>query len=178
VARRKPKVAGLAITDLLEADSALAALAALDREISRIEIEMNEGIQAVREAGDEAAAPYRQKREQIEAALATYATVGKETLFTKGKRSLKLIHGIIGFRASEEVKTLPKIKWADVLLNLKAMAKRCAGVSHCIRIKEEPDKEALRQMPKSLQAEAGVRIVAKDTFYYEVKSETVAEKAA
>jgi phage host-nuclease inhibitor protein Gam len=180
MARRKPDPQNtLAITDLDGADAVLVELAKVDRDISMIEICMNEDLETVRKRADEVAAPYREKRKQLEAALTTYATAGKKTLFEKA-RSLKLMHGVIGFRASDELKPLPKVTWASVLEKVKAMADKLKELElpNCIRAKEEPDKDVLRKLPEDLRTEAGVRIVPKDTFYYETKEETVAEKAA
>ncbi|WP_027190052.1 host-nuclease inhibitor Gam family protein [Fundidesulfovibrio putealis] len=178
MARRKPDETQ-AITSLDAADAALVELAKLDREMRMIEICLNEDIEAARKRADELAAPLREKRRLLESALTTYATASKEALFKKGK-SIKLTHGVFGFRASDELKPLPKGTWKEVLGKLNGMAAKLAKLElpGCIRIKEEPDKEALRKLPEDLRAEAGVRIVGKDTFYYELKDENVAVKAA
>ncbi|MFZ5428074.1 MAG: host-nuclease inhibitor Gam family protein [Thermodesulfobacteriota bacterium] len=178
MARRKPE-ASVSITSLDAASEALAELAKLDRELRFIGISLDEDVEAARTKADELASPLRARRELLELALKAYATGEKEALFKKS-RSLKLAHGVIGFRASDELKTLAKVTWAEVLGRLKGMAARLAEASlpGCIRIKEEPDKEALRQLPEELRTEAGVRIVPKDTFYYETKQEEVAEQAA
>lgn len=177
--RRKPTPA-MAITSLDEADAALAEIARVDREITAIDVILNDEISAAKKRADDLAAPYRQKREQLEAALTTFATAGKEALFKKGKKSLKLIHGVLGFRASDELKPATKVTWKMVLENLKAMASRLKARKQpdCIHTTEKPDKEALRKLPEDLQAEAGVRIVPKDVFYYVTREESVAEKAA
>lgn len=178
--RRKPDPqSAMAITSLDAADAAMAELARIGREISEIEIILNKDIEVARTFADQMAAPLREQRALLEAALTTFATSGKQTLFKKGK-SLKLMHGVFGFRASDELKPLPKVTWKEVVGRLKLMGTKLAELKlpGCIRIKEETDKEALRQLPEDLREEAGVRIVAKDTFYYELKDETVAEKAA
>ncbi len=179
MARRKPE-GGVAVTTLEEADKALAELAKLNRKLALIDSAMNEDIEAARARANELAGPIRADRDAIEGALKTFTTVGKDTLFSKKKKSMTLVHGILGFRASDELKPLPKFTWGQVLGALKGMGERlqAKGLPTCIRIKEEPDKEALRQLPEDLRAEAGVRIVPKDTFYYEIKTESVAEKAA
>lgn len=178
--RRKPDPqSAMAITSLDAADAALVELAKLDREMAMIEICLNEDIEAARQRAEELAAPLREQRALLEAALTTFATSGKQTLFKKAK-SLKLMHGVFGFRASDELKPLPKVTWKEVVGRLKLMGTRLTELKlpACIRIKEETDKEALRQLPEDLREEAGVRIVAKDTFYYELREENVAEKAA
>lgn len=179
MARRKPD-GGMVISTLDEADEALAELAKIGRQLALIDNSLNEDIEAARAKADELAAPIRARRKEVETALQTFASVGRETIFGKVKKSLKLVNGVIGFRASDELKPAAKSSWAQVLGTLKGMGERleALGLPSCIRTKEEPDKEALRQLPEDLQAEAGVRIVPKDTFYYETKEETVGEKAA
>lgn len=176
MARRKPDPKNaMTITSLDAADAALVELAKLEREVKMIEICLDEDLEEARKKADELAAPLREKRALLEAALTTYATAGKETLFKKKakKRSLKLVHGVIGFRSSDEVTTLPKVTWEEVVEKLKAM-----NLPECVRTKEEPDKKALRKLPEDLRTEAGVSIEPKDTFYYVTKEESVAEKAA
>jgi phage host-nuclease inhibitor protein Gam len=178
--RNKPDPANpLAVTSLDDADGVLLDLANVEREIAEIEIILNKDIEAARQFADDLARPLREKRASLEAALTTYATAGKDSLFKKAK-SIKLTHGVIGFRASDELKTLAKVTWKEVLGRVKGMAAKLKALDlpACVRVKEEPDKDALRQLPESLREEAGVRIVGKDTFYYECKTEEIAEKSA
>ena len=174
MARRNP-APELAISDLAGADQVLAELARTERELERVELELNEAVERAKRQAEGQAAPLKERRERCEAALVTYATAARTELFARGK-SLALTHGQIGFRASEELKPMAKLTWAAVLENLRGMAASLArrGLPECIRRKEEPDRQALRELPEELREAAGVRVVRKDRFFYEVNGESLA----
>jgi len=169
-------VSELAIFDIAGADQTLSELARTRRELTRIELGLNATVAEARRLAQEKAQPLRERRERCEAALAAYALASRESLFGRGK-SLALTHGVIGFRASEELRPRARLTWAGVLENVRGMATILVrqGFSECIRRKEEPDRQALRELPEALREAAGVRVVRKDRFFYEVNGESIGE---
>jgi len=155
------------IKNLTEADGQIALAGMLQRRLREIEDRMNEQIDQVKAESAAEAAPIRQELDKIEAALLSFAEYNKGELFAK-KRSVELTHGELGFRRSTELRTRPKFRWADVMEKLREL-----GLTDGIRVREDPNKEALREWPDERLELVGVRRVVKDTFWYEVKQETL-----
>jgi phage host-nuclease inhibitor protein Gam len=97
-----------------------------------------------------------------------YATVHRDALYTHGLKSTDSSLGMHGFRTGNPTLALlnAKWKWSDVLKALKDKA-----WSHLIRTKEEPDKDALKQLDDTDLASVGCRIKQDEAFYIEPKRE-------
>ena len=67
-----------------------------------------------------------------------------------------------------------------MLERLQELAEGDAGkpFREALRTKVEVDKEAMRDWPEERLATIGVRKVAEDEFYYELKGESIKEVAA
>lgn len=167
--RVKPVAVVPAIKSLEEADSILARIAAQKRSINLIEAGMNDDIDIIKVKAAEQAEPYRQEVLALEQALANYAVYHKHDLFAKSK-SCKLAFGNLGFRASSKIKLLAKWNWERVLEAL-----RDTQLTKCIRVKEEPDKEALKGLDPEHLKSLGCKVVQEDTFYYELAEQELGE---
>ena len=167
--RFKPAVVVPAIKSLEEADSILARIAAQKRSINLIEAGMNDDIDIIKVKAAEQAEPYRQEVMALEQALARYADYNKTELF-KAKKSLDMTFGSIGFRASSKLKLLSKWSWERVLESL-----RDTKITGCIRIKEEPDKEALKGLDPEHLKRLGCKVVQEDAFFYELAEQELGE---
>lgn len=97
-----------------------------------------------------------------------FATIHRDALYTNGLKSTDSSLGTHGFRTGNPTLTLlnGKWKWGDVLKALKDKA-----WSHLIRTKEEPDKDALKQLTDTDLASVGCRIKQDESFYIEPKRE-------
>ena len=177
MARTKPKVEVL--SDLKEADAALAELAAIRRDLTALEHVMNESIDNIKAEAKAQAAPLTVRMKALETALANYATVRKTELFQK-KKSVDLTFGVLGFPQASKLKTLAKWTWKLVLERLQELADCPEGKPYyeAIRVKSEVDKEKMRDWPEERLATVGVLKVAEDEFYYELKAEEIKENAA
>lgn len=177
MARTKPRVAVL--SDLKEADAALAELAGIKRDLAALEGVMNESIDAVKAEAKAQSSPLTARMKDLETALTNFAVARKDDLFPK-KKSLELTFGALGFRQSTKLKTLVKWTWKLVLERLQNLAAGPEGAAYreAIRTKVEVDKEAMRDWPEERLAAVGVHKVAEDEFYYELKAETVENAAA
>ncbi len=161
MARVKPDYTIPVIKSLEEADSVLAQLTGMRRYVGLIEAEMNDAIDAVKlKAAKEAESP-KLAIARMEQGLARFATENKEELFAK-KKSCELSFGTIGFRASSKIRLLSKMTWERVLQTL-----RDTGMTACIRVKQEPDKEALKALSPEHLRELGCKVVQEDVFFYE-----------
>jgi phage host-nuclease inhibitor protein Gam len=169
--RIKPVTTAPLIKSLEEADTVLGQIAALRRNISLIETGLNEDIDAAKARAAAEADPYKQEIAGLEQALARFAEYHKSELFTK-RKSCDLTFGAIGFRASSKIKLLSKMTWERVLQTL-----RDTGMRHCIRMREEPDKEALKALAPDHLKELGCKVVQEDSFFYEIADQELSPGA-
>ncbi len=148
--RSKPKRRFL-VKDLAQANQTLAEIAVLKRE---------------------AQAAARQARiEALESGLAAFAEFGKAELF-KDRRTCELDFGRLGFRRSSEVRPKPRNTWAAVLGRVKEL-----GLVEAVRVREDVNREALRQWPEARLELVGARRVEKDVFWCEVNEEALGQGA-
>ena len=171
MARIKPKNL-FPIKDLAAANEALARIADLKRRLAKLDSDLNADIDRLKADAEAKAAPLQTLMASIEGGLLAFAEFNKDTLFEK-KRSKELDFGVLGYRRSKELKPQPKITWKMVLGKLKDL-----GLAAGIRIREDVNKDELRQWPDERLALVGVRRVDKDSFYYEIDEQKIADKAA
>jgi phage host-nuclease inhibitor protein Gam len=170
--RIKPVAVVPTIMTLEAADAALAEIARQKREIALIEAGMNERIDRIKEEAARDSEPARQHIAGLEQSLKLYVDYHKDELF-KSRKSLALTFGTIGYRASTKIKLLSKWTWERVLDALREYS----WGNQYIRIKEEPDKEALKGLgPERLQG-MGCKVVQEDVFFYETAEQDIAPQA-
>ncbi|GAB0056741.1 hypothetical protein SIID45300_01052 [Candidatus Magnetaquicoccaceae bacterium FCR-1] len=162
--RSKPEIQW--VRDLDHANQILGEIAGIKRSIKDAEIALNAEIDAAKTRTEALVGPLKKRLAEMESGVAFFATHNKDALF-RGKRSLELLFGVLGFRRSTELK--PKKSWANVLEKLNQLA-----FKNAIRVKQEPDKEVLSQWSDEALVLVDVARVEKDLFYYETKQEEVA----
>jgi phage host-nuclease inhibitor protein Gam len=170
--RIKPAVDAPTIKSLEDADSALAEIAAMKRQIGLVEAAMNERIDRCKAEAAKDAEPYRLHLATLEHSLLRFADYNRVELFSS-RKSVALTFGTIGYRASTKIKLLAKMTWERVLQEL-----RDNGLRMCIRVKEEPDKEALKGLGEDILRSLGCKIVQEDVFFYETEEQDLAAPAA
>ncbi len=168
--RTKPQA--LVIADLAQAEAALAELAGIDRSLEATKAAMNEEIDGAKASARAEAEPLEARRKELAVALEAFATHNKAQFFAK-RKSLDLGFGVIGFRMATRLKTAAKTTWGQVLEALKNY-----GFTEAVRVREEVDREAMRDWPVERLATVGVTRETADDFYIEIKQEEVANKAA
>jgi len=159
------------VKDRTQANQVLAEIGQLKRQIAAINAALNDDIDRAKAEAEQKIAPLASRMDAMENGLLAFAEYNKDELFPK-QRSLDLTYGVIGYRRSKELGTMPKITWKQVLGKLKEL-----GLSAGIRTKEDVDKEHLRTWPEERLALIGCRNIEKDSFWYEVKEEEI-QKAA
>lgn len=170
MARRKPKNL-YPIKNLEHANLALAEIKELKRSLEKIEHDLNDKIDNAKAEAEAKAAPLKTRMEALENGLLAFAEFNKQEIF-KGRRSIELMHGALGYRKSTEIKPKPKYTWKMVLGKIKDL-----GLTDAIRIKESVNKDTLRQWPNERLNLIGARRIEKDTFWYETKEEDLDDVA-
>lgn len=161
MARRKPD-AVYPVKSLAEANEALKEIAGLSRGVSAIEARMNEDIDSIKaQAAEETAA--------LENGLMVFSETRKDALFGE-KRTLELDYGSLGYRRSTALTTAKGVTWKQVLGRLEELQ-----FAEAIRVKREPDKDVLAKWTPERLELVGVAVVGKDTFWYELNQEKLAD---
>lgn len=173
--RVKPVLNVPVITTLEEADDFLRKIAAEKRQLAVLELGLKEQVDDLKKKYAADCEPILQNIAVMEQTLVRFTESKKTELFGK-KRSIGLTFGTLGFRASSTLKTLKKFTWEQVLGLLKSTDDD--SLSACIRVKQEVDKDALRQLPQEKLAEVGCRLEQTDAFYYELNEVEIAGETA
>jgi len=164
---RKRIETGTTLNSWDEVDRCLAEIARIDRELGLLEAAQAEQIDAIKASTKASAEPLQNKKLGIELAIKDYAEANRAE-FIKIKTK-ELTFGSVGFRLSSRV-VIKRV--ADTLQALKAL-----GLTGCIRVKEECDKDAMKNLPTETLHAAGATLKTEDAFGYEVKREELAEAA-
>ncbi|WP_418647242.1 host-nuclease inhibitor Gam family protein [Thauera butanivorans] len=148
-----------------DVDACLKAIGEVDRELGLLEAAQQEQIDAIKASTKAAAEPLQNKKAGLELAIQQYAEANRgEFVKTKTK---ELTFGSVGFRLSSKV----------VIKNLgnTLQALKDFGLTSCIRIKEECDKEAMKNLPLETLHAVGANLKQEDAFGYEIKREQLQE---
>ena len=159
------------IADRAQAEGALAEMAALDRKLAGIESAMQEVIDTAKATASRQANPLLARRKELADAIAVYAKLNRQELFSKAK-SLDMGFGVIGFRASTRISQVRGITAEMTLEKLRQY-----GLSEGIRVKEEINKETCLGWPDERLELVGLVRKILDTFFIEIKKDEVPQGA-
>lgn len=161
---RKKPVAAVTVTSLADADKVLEELADLERRASAISNDLNETIDAAKARAAEEMTLVGVRKQLLESALTSYATMHKAVLF-KDKKSVDLDFGVLSFRLSTSIVTAGRgVTWEMVLGQLKEQ-----GLLEGVRIKESVNKEALLEWDSEKLERVGAKRKTEDKFGYDLK---------
>lgn len=157
----------LEITNIEELKESSCQYAKLCRESEQSEIEMNKEIDKIKNRYDIKNSPNKATQRALKTLIESYVNENKESLIIDPKRSIDLPLVTLGFRKSSEI-SVPNAKMSSILESLKNQ-----GRYECIDVKETVKKSTLSGWSKEALAEIGVSRKEKDTFYIEVKYDTL-----
>lgn len=160
------KPVGLILSDIRQVEGALAEIAAIDRKCAEITNFMNETIDKVKAHAETASVSLMARHKELCSAIKVFATLNEDTVFEKGKKSRDLAFGIIGFRASTEIKQMNKISAETTLQRLHEF-----GFKEAITNKESLLKSAMTSWTDEKLQSVGLKKRLKNEFYIEVKAE-------
>ena len=154
MARHKTRGANLPVPQSREeAAEAVRVIGERNREIARIELDLSDRIAALKEAAERQAQPLREQAAGLTDGLKIWAEAHREAL-TGGKvKYADLGTGKVSWRFRPASVRLTKVE--AVIEQLKRL-----GLQRLIRVREEPNKEAMLADPDTARAVAGVSIAS------------------
>lgn len=162
---RRVRVEGTVLRSWEEADDALRRHGLLQLQREEFEAELHRSVTEAKERVEREVAPIRTEQEQIERALQAFAEAHREEF--GDTKSRRLTFGLLGWRWSVSLRV------KDTERTLGALKER--GMQAFIRLKEEVDKERLRECTDAVLTAIGVTRKAGNTFFFEIDREKVAE---
>lgn len=151
-----------------EMEALVGEIAALSIDRDSMTVEMDERLQAIRSEYEASLADNRLQLDAKLEAARLWALANPESFGEK--KSIEMVHGIIGFRIGmPKLKTLRGCTWNFVLEQLARLR-----LTNYIRSKAEPDRERIiadRDKLSDRLAALGVEVVQEEAFYVEPKRE-------
>lgn len=152
-----------------DAEQIFSEYATADAREKKLLSEMDVAITKIRERYQDRLTDLKEKKDGLFDRLQHFALTNDE-LFLK-KKSIELIHGIIGFRTSTpKLKTRKGYTWAAILTLLKEY------LPDYVRVSEEPAKDRILadrdlDIVANTLERVGIEVVQDETFYVEPKKE-------
>lgn len=160
MARLKPNTKK--IEGLTDVNFTLKEIGMLERQLEQIDADTDKEITKIKSEAVDKGDPIRKRIIKLSASISAYAEYNKEELF-KEKKTIKLSFGCFGFRKSTKI----RCKKTTVALLKKFRLKKC------IRIKEEPDREAMKSLSDKTLAKVDANRKVNDEFFCEANKEEV-----
>jgi phage host-nuclease inhibitor protein Gam len=160
MARLKPKVGKIETLD--EANMVLKEIGLLERELEGIDAEAHKKIADIKADAAKEGEGIRERITYDSSLLGAYAEYNRDDLF-KDRKSIQLSFGSFGYRKSTSISV--KKTTLELLRKLK--------LDKYIRIKEEPDKEAMANLDDDTLAQVDSVRKIKDDFFCEADKEEI-----
>jgi phage host-nuclease inhibitor protein Gam len=160
MARLKPNVKK--IESLEDANLTLKEIGLLERELESIDGDAHKQIAEIKTAAVKAGEPIRKRIADLSALLGAFAEYNRAELF-KDKKTVQVSFGIFGYRKSTSISV--KKTTLELLEKL--------GMDKYIRVKKEPDKEAMADLEDEALAQVDAVRKVKDDFYCEADKEEI-----
>jgi phage host-nuclease inhibitor protein Gam len=160
MARLKPNVKK--IESLEDANLTLKEIGLLERELETIDGDAHKRIAEIKTAAVKAGEPVRKRITDLSALLGAYAEYNRAELF-RDRKTVQVSFGIFGYRKSTVINV--KKTTLDLLGKL--------GLEKYIRVKKEPDKEAMAALDDETLAQADAVRKVKDDFFCEADKEEI-----
>lgn len=144
-----------------DADRLLLALRITEARISEISAKYDQQIQEAQEAKAQALSPLIARRDRMEAVLEPFVH-GHQDDFPKKRRSLTLVHGVVGFRKGQRV-----VRYIHGEAHTERLL-RVRGHDDCIELRTVLVKDRIRKLPPSELAVIGVAVDQEERYFYDL----------
>jgi phage host-nuclease inhibitor protein Gam len=163
----RKRIEGTQFTTWDDVDQALREIGEIDRDLALIEGDANHAIDELKAKAKTDSKPLLDRKAALELAMKEFCEANRGE-FAKVKTKA-LTFGSVGFRLSTKV-LIKRV--GDTLQALKDL-----NLTGCIRIKEEIDKEALKNLDGNTLAEVGASLRTENAFGYEIDRAKLPEVA-
>jgi phage host-nuclease inhibitor protein Gam len=161
------------------AEELLGDIATLTIELRETKTKLDREITAARERHEPGLTALGKQIEEKTALLESWASANPAE-FPKNRKSLDLLHGVLGYRTgTPKLKTLPKWTWDRVLEKLQSLGE---GVAEFLRVKTEVNKESIisalieGRLTDHDGRQLGFIMVRDETFFVEPKLEDLSAR--
>lgn len=162
MARHKPNVKR--IETIEDANLVLREIGLLETELKTIDSEAHKEIAEIKSEAAKQGEPKRNRIAELSGLLGAYAEYNKDELF-RDRKSVELSFGVFGYRASTSI----SVKKTTIEL-LKKL-----HLGKYIRVKEEPNKEALAALDDETLHQVDAVRKLKNDFFCEANIEKINE---
>ena len=159
----RKRIEGTLFTNWNDVDEALCGIGEIERDLALLESSQNERIDQIKAETKSLAEPLHNRKSALELATKEYWE-SQRAEFAKIK-SKQLTFGEVGFRISTKI-LIKRV--AETLQALKDLT-----LTTCIRTKEEPDKEAMKNLTDETLAEVGAARKVENVFGYTLNVERI-----
>lgn len=166
--RKHPWMTVTTIATWEGADRALGVLRLIAARLDGVNATFDARIQALQEQKAARAADLLEHRKRIEELLEGFAPGARRSM-PATRKSMKLVHGVIGWR-----KSAAKLKYTtSAKYTMQALKAR--GHTDCVKVKESIDKAALKKLSDTERAHVGVALVSSEVFFYELNGDPIVD---
>ena len=134
-----------------QTSDAIRRIGVLQRELQRIQADLNDAIASVREQHEARAQPLAAEIEALTAGVQTWCEAHRQEICGKESKTARFPAGEVSWRMTPGKVVLKGVE--SVIRRLKE-----SGLSRFLRVKEEVDKEAILAEPEAVAAIPGIRV--------------------
>lgn len=158
------------IKKIADLETALAEIASLDNAINQIDTESAEIINKAKADAETKSRALIEKRADLIIAMKDFSDSHRDEVFIDGKKSRDFVNGTIGYRQLPD-KVEVSAETAQLLCD--------AGFEHCVKVKKEPVKAALKNFSKDQLEKFQINLIpGEETFYAKASEITIPKPAA
>lgn len=157
MARTKTKAVNAA-TSMEEAEKNIQRIGEIQREISRLEHDMNDRLNPIKEEYENKAKPFKEELSELQTAVQMWAEVEKPNILSGKAKTVKCSTGDFGWRTST-----PSVRVTGAAVVIEFL--KLHNLTKFLRVKEEINKEAILAEPKEAEGIKGISITQTESFW-------------
>lgn len=158
------------IKKIADLETALAEIASLDNAINQIDTEAAEIINKAKADAETKSRALIEKRADLIIAMKDFSDSHRDEIFIDGKKSCDFVNGTIGYRQLPDTVEVTE-ETAQLLCD--------AGFEHCVKVKKEPVKAALKNFSSEQMQRFQINLLpGKESFYAKASKITIPKPAS
>lgn len=158
--RRTKTVAVAVPSTRQEAERLLGEIGHLQRQVTKVETDMNDVLTSIKEKYERQAQPINEKIENLFQALHMWASARRAELLKGKSKTVRLSTGELMWRNTPPSVSTPRGKKLELLIDLLVSG----GRPDLLRVKHEINKEAILDDPSLIEQIRSLKIVSREEF--------------